>query len=94
MGKPHLRATCLARYGVSAELAFRTFPIQTEDIFSGLIPQLAMAAWEASTCRSTGLWFFRDPPKVPKGVLLAATTKTPRERTFPTDMIISEVKAW
>ena len=29
-----------------------------------------------------GLWLFREPPKVPKGVLLAATTKTPRERAL------------
>ena len=34
------------------------------------------------TERSVGLWALRDPPKVPNGVLLAATTKTPRERAL------------
>lgn len=29
-----------------------------------------------------GLWPLREPPNVPKGVLLAATTKTPRERAL------------
>ena len=34
------------------------------------------------TERSVGLWALRDPPNVPNGVLLAATTKTPRERAL------------
>ena len=34
------------------------------------------------TDRSVGLWPLREPPNVPKGVLLAATTKTPRERAL------------
>ena len=41
---------------------------------------VAMA--EGLTERSVGLWPLREPPKVPKGVLLAATTKTPRERAL------------
>merc|ERR1719397_1145934 len=47
---------------------------------SGERPDSLIAALEAITERSVGLWPLREPPKVPKGVLLAATTKTPRER--------------
>ena len=87
MGRPHLRATCLARYGASGELALRTFPMQTELTNSGFRPMLCMAPLEANTWRSTGLWPFRDPPNVPNGVLLAATTKTPLDKTLPTAMM-------
>merc|ERR1719376_324212 len=49
---------------------------------SGERPDSLIAALEAITDRSVGLWPLREPPNVPKGVLLAATTKTPRERAL------------
>merc|ERR1719397_433457 len=49
---------------------------------SGERPDSLIAALEAITERSVGLWPLREPPKVPNGVLLAATTKTPRERAL------------
>merc|ERR1712183_1076985 len=73
--EPHSLLTISAGVGTLS-----TLPIHTELMYSGLIPQLAIAASLASTCRSTGLWDFREPPNAPNGVLLAATTNTPRER--------------
>ena len=45
-------------------------------------PILILLLLKVLTERSVGLWALRDPPKVPNGVLLAATTKTPRERAL------------
>ena len=40
------------------------------------------------TCKSVGVNDLRAPPKVPKGVLLAATTNTDLERDCPTADIL------
>ena len=35
------------------------------------------------TCKSVGVWLLRAPPKVPNGVLFAATTKMPCFNALP-----------
>ncbi len=49
-GRPQRSATWRAMYGASAELADRTFPMQTELKASGAKPLASIAAWEARTC--------------------------------------------
>ena len=39
------------------------------------------------TCKSVGVWDLRAPPKVPKGVRLAATTKMPSLSAWPIDIL-------
>lgn len=55
-----------------------TFPITTESIFDGEIFAEARAAFDAISWRSVGVFFASWPPKVPKGVLFAATIKIPK----------------
>ena len=49
---------------------------------------------EGLTERSVGLWPLREPPKVPNGVLLAATTKTPRERALLATISEKKERVW
>lgn len=54
-----------------------TFPITVESICSPFKPASFKAAWAATVCNWVAEVFLNAPPKVPKAVRLAATTKTP-----------------
>lgn len=59
------------------ELTIRTFPMTTESTIFGSMLPAASAAFAATICSSVDEVFTNLPPYVPKGVLLAATIKTP-----------------
>ena len=80
MGIPHRSKTCLEMYGASFEELLNTLPIITESTSSGATLADCRAAFAATSCKSTHVLSANFPPKVPNGVRLAPTIKTPRVR--------------